>query len=150
MGHSLPNKWRIVVDNNGDYIVGCVYSEDSNQLNYFMKMRKNFFFQPNSWFKWFPITWNASCHGSMKTEKPIQLVNSRLSKFKLDLGNDIVETITDGAIVMVKFGKETSPIHITCLAHAIYCVYNILSKPHKMNDDVFDDVTEEEDDYDET
>ena len=40
--HLLPNKWRNVVDNNGDHIVDCVYSEDCNELNYLMKMRKNF------------------------------------------------------------------------------------------------------------
>ena len=90
-------------------------------------------------------------HGSMKTEKAIQLVNSRLSKFKLDLDNNIVATITDGASVMMKFGKETGPIHIACLAHAIHlCICDLLYKTHKMNDDVIDDITEEEDDYDET
>ena len=82
---------------------------------------------------------------------PIQLMKSRLSKFKLDLVNNIVVTIADGASVMMKFGKKTSPIHISCLAHAIHlCVCDILYRPHKMNDDVIDDATEEEDNYDET
>ena len=51
----------------------------------------------------------------------------------------------------MKFGKQTKPIHIACLAHAIHlCVCDILYKPHKMNDNVIDDITEEEVDYDET
>ena len=45
--HSLPNKWRIVVNNNDDYIIDCVYSEDCNGLNYFM-MQKNFLSNPIS------------------------------------------------------------------------------------------------------
>ena len=28
--------------------------------------------------------------------------------------------ITDGASLMVKFGKETSPLHVICYAHAIH------------------------------
>ena len=69
----------------------------------------------------------------------------------MDLDNDIAVTITDGASVMMKFGKQTKPIHIACLAHAIHlCVCGILYKPHKMNDNVIDDITEEEVDYDET
>ena len=62
-------------------------------------------------------------HGSMKTEV-IQLVKSRLSKYKLGLNNHIVATITDGTSnIMMKLGKETSPIHNACLAHKIhFCV----------------------------
>ena len=82
-------------------------------------------------------------HGSMKTEKFIQIVKPRLSKYKLGLNNNIVATITDSTSnIMMKLGKETSPIHNACLAHKIHlCVCDILYKPHKMNNDVIDDVT---------
>ena len=50
----------------------------------------------------------------------------------------------------MKFGKETSHIHITCFAHAIHlCVCDVLYKPHTMSDAFINNVTEEEDDYDE-
>lgn len=36
------------------------------------------------------------------------------------MNTDIVAMITDGASLMVKFGKETSPLHVICYAHAIH------------------------------
>ena len=59
-------------------------------------------------------------HGSMDTKKAIRLVEDRLNCFGLDLNTDIVAMITDGASLMVKFGKETSPLHVICYAHAIH------------------------------
>ena len=59
-------------------------------------------------------------HGSMDTKKAIRLVEDRLNYFGLDLNTDIVAMITDGASLMVKFGKETSPLHVICYAHAIH------------------------------
>ena len=58
--------------------------------------------------------------GSMPSEKTAELVEERLNFFNLSLQSDIVATITDGASVMRKFGRITSPIHVTCLAHAIH------------------------------
>ena len=58
--------------------------------------------------------------GSMKSEKAIELVQGRLAKFNLNLDTDIVATITDGASVMMKVGRETCPLHIACLSHAIH------------------------------
>ena len=48
--------------------------------------------------------------GSMKTEKAIELVQGRLLKFNLNLDTDtdIGGTITDGASIRMKFGRETS------------------------------------------
>ena len=58
---------------------------------------------------------------SMK--KAIELVQGRLAKFNLNLDMDIVATITDGASVMIKVCRETSPLHIACLSHAIhFCI----------------------------
>ena len=59
-------------------------------------------------------------HGSMDTKKAIRLVEDRLNCFGLDLNTDIVAMITDGASLIVKFGKETSPLHVICYAHAIH------------------------------
>ena len=40
-----------------------------------------------------------------------------------------MSTITDGASVMMKFGRDTRPLHIACLAHAIHlCVCDVLCK----------------------
>ena len=41
----------------------------------------------------------------MKTERVIQLLKSRLFKFKLDLDNEIVATIIDSACVKMKYGE---------------------------------------------
>ena len=49
-----------------------------------------------------------------------KLVEERLECFGLNLKKDVVATVTDGASIMVKFGKDTSPQHVTCYAHAIH------------------------------
>ena len=42
---------------------------------------------------------------------------------------DVVATVTDGACVMVKFGKDTSPQHVTCYVHvAHFAVCEVLCK----------------------
>ena len=66
---------------------------------------------------------------SMKTAKAIELVKQRLMKFNLNLGSNIVSTITNGASVIMKFERLTKPLHISCLAHAIHlCIFNVLYK----------------------
>ena len=65
----------------------------------------------------------------MKSEKAIELVQGRLAKFNLNLDTDIMATITDGASVMMKMGRETNPLHIACLFHAIHlCICHVLYK----------------------
>lgn len=54
--------------------------------------------------------------GSLKTARAIKLVH----EYALSANDDIVSTITDGASIMMKFGRETMPLHIPCLAHAIH------------------------------
>ena len=72
--------------------------------------------------------------GSMKSERAIKHVQGRffqgrLAKFNLNLDMDIVATITDGASVMMKVSRETSPLHIACLSHAIpLCICDVLYK----------------------
>ena len=67
--------------------------------------------------------------GSMKSEKAIELVQGRLAKFNLNLDTEIVATITDGASVIMKAGRETCPLHIACLSHAVHlCICEVLYK----------------------
>ena len=95
-------------------------------------------------------------NGSMNTEKTIQFMHDPLEKVHLNLGNGIVATITDGASVMMNFGKTTTPIHVACLAHAIHlCICDILYKRDTIMgglknscDEVDDDNKNEDDDCD--
>ena len=68
-------------------------------------------------------------------------------------------TITDGASVMMKVGRETSPLHIACLSHAIHlCICDVLYKEkrkinefnNKNNNANDNEVEEEDSDIDET
>ena len=95
----------------------------------------------------------------MKSEQAIELVQGRLAKFNLNLDTDIVATITDGASVMMKVGRETSPLHIACLSHAIHlCIFDVLYKEkqkiskfnNKINNVNNNKVEEEDSDIDKT
>ena len=97
--------------------------------------------------------------GSMKSEKAIELVQGRLAKFNLNLDTEIVATITDGASVIMKAGRETCPLHIACLSHAIHlCICEVLYKDkrktnefnNKNNNANDNEVEEEDSDIDET
>jgi len=64
-----------------------------------------------------------------------------------------LSTITDGTSVMIKFGRDTRPLHIDCLAHAVYlCVCDVLHKEKRKSGDCADqnnvarDTEEEESD----
>ena len=56
----------------------------------------------------------------MSSERAVELVEQRLIDCNISLDSDIAATITDGASVMMKFGRITNPIHVTCLAHAVH------------------------------
>ena len=67
--------------------------------------------------------------GSLNAAKAIKLVQERLQLFDLILNKDVVATITDGASLMINFGKDTCPEHVTCYAHAIHlAVCDVLYK----------------------
>ena len=51
---------------------------------------------------------------SLNAAKAIKLVEERLQLFGLDLNKDVITTATDGAYLMVKFGKDTCPEQVTC------------------------------------
>ena len=48
-----------------------------------------------------------------------KLVKERLQLFGLDLHEDVVATVTDGASLTVKFGQDTCPEHMTCYAYVV-------------------------------
>lgn len=67
--------------------------------------------------------WNLGIvriHGTMLAEKVKVLVDSQLQRFKLDMDEHIVCCTTDGASVMVKFGRLVLSELQLCYAHAVY------------------------------
>jgi hypothetical protein len=67
--------------------------------------------------------------GTMPATKAVQLVKAKLQEFGLNLDSDIIGSVTDGASVMKKFGKDTKPIHQQCYVHGIQlAVCDILYK----------------------
>ena len=96
--------------------------------------------------------------GSMKSKKAIELFQRRLAKFNFNLDADIVATITGGAGVMMKVGRETCPLHIACLFHAIHlCICDVLYKEKRKinkfnnkNNNANDNEVEEDSDIDKT
>ena len=79
---------------------------------------------------------------SLRTERAIDLVQERLNEYALSINDDIVSTITNGASIMMKFGHETEPLHISCLAHVIHlsvCDALYTEKPKQISDECRDD-----------
>ena len=71
---------------------------------------------------------------SLNAAKAIKLVEERLQLFSLDLNKDVVTTVTDGASLMVKLGKDTCPEHVTCYGHAIHlAICDVLYKKHSLS-----------------
>ena len=72
----------------------------------------------------------------MVTESTIELVQERSHKYALSLNDDIVSTITNGASIVIKFKRETEPLHFSCLAQAIHLsVWDLLyiEKPKQIS-----------------
>ena len=79
--------------------------------------------------------------GSMVTERAIELLQERLHEYALFLNEGITSTITDGASIMMKIGRETEPLHFSCLAHAIHlsvCDALYTEKPKQISDECRD------------
>lgn len=76
--------------------------------------------------------WNLGLvriHGSMTSEKCLDLVKSRLGLFNLSMETDIVSIMTDGTSVMTKIGKLSSSYQQLCFAHGIQlAVIDVLYK----------------------
>ena len=58
--------------------------------------------------------------GKMISEKVREYLELKLGEFGLNLEKDIVCCVTDGASVMVKFGKQIPSEHHVCYAHTIH------------------------------
>ena len=57
---------------------------------------------------------------SINSARLTEIVSKKLTEFNLELNKHIVGCTTDGASVMVKFGKEIAPFHQQCVAHTIH------------------------------
>ena len=63
----------------------------------------------------------------MYSSLPADIVERRLDEFNVSLEKHLVACVTDGAAVMVKFGKSIPCEHHRCYAYEIYmAVYNAL------------------------
>ena len=60
----------------------------------------------------------SRCKGSLPAPKLTQLAVDHANKFNLDLSNDVVAVVTDGASIMDVFGKSIPSIHLKCQCHA--------------------------------
>ena len=58
--------------------------------------------------------------GSINSIRTAERVGERLKEFDLDLNQQVVDCTTDGASVMVKFGREIKFFHQQCVAYTIY------------------------------
>ena len=67
--------------------------------------------------------------GSLDSSGAAKLVKKRLKEFGIDFDTDIIATMTDNCSMMKKFGRETKPFNIGCLAHILHlCVMDVLYK----------------------
>lgn len=99
--------------------------------------------------------------GSMPARTCLQLLERRLLAFKLSLKDDVICTTTDGASVMVAFGRDASIFHQQCLAHGIQlaildvlyknkenCQTRVIETEVDENNDTFVSDDDDEDDND--
>lgn len=67
--------------------------------------------------------WNLGVvmiQGTMPAERVKELVDSQLQRLKLNMNDHIVCSTTDGASVMVKFGRLVLPEQQLCYVHAVH------------------------------
>lgn len=89
--------------------------------------------------------------GSINSTRIAEIVSKRLNEFGLDLDNHIVGCTTDGASVMIKFGREIKPYHQICIAHTIHlAVCDILynKKLEVLTEENIEDSDNDDEDHD--
>lgn len=91
-------------------------------------------------------------HGSATAEACKNLLEQKLEEVDLCLKNDVVAVVTDGASVMLKFGRLIGKHHQLCLAHGIHLavvqsLYAFTPDNRSDSDDEYDADTEEEEDF---
>jgi hypothetical protein len=88
--------------------------------------------------------WNlgmVKINGSMPAEIAVDSVRTKLEEFGLSLDKHIVSCVTDGASVMVKFGRLIACDHNLCYAHGIHlAVCDVL---YRKTDTIVDAMMEE-------
>ncbi len=89
--------------------------------------------------------------GSMPAERLEEIIKDKLNTFGLDMKKHIVGCTTDGASVMLKFGRISASEHQQCLAHALHLsVCGVLYKKGNIPTGASDtNNTDDEDDEDE-
>ena len=92
----------------------------------------------------------ARVSGSFPAEKTAEIVSERVEELGLNLADCIVCSVTDGASMMVKFGKIVPTEHQTCYTHGIHlAVQEVLYEKNQSNnldeEKVESDNDEEED-----
>lgn len=94
--------------------------------------------------------WNLGVfriEGSMTAEKVVELMNEKLATYSLNLEDHIMCATTDGASVMVKYGKLVLPEHQLCLCHAVHLA--VMGTLYVKKDRSAADEDEDESDADE-
>ena len=80
----------------------------------------------------------------MPSKKVKVLVDNQLQRFKLDMDKHIVCCTTDGASVMVKFGRQVLPELQLCYAHAVHLAVTDVLYRRGVPDRVIETSEEEE------
>ena len=78
--------------------------------------------------------------GAADCDKIKNTLRDLLFKFNIDLDKDVISVTSDGAKVMVKVGKEISPLALLCMAHGIHlavqdCLYKTEISPSNYDND---------------
>ena len=77
--------------------------------------------------------------GSCPSEKVYELLNAKLSDFNLSLQSDIVAITSDGASVMIKFGRLSPAHHQICYNHGIHlAVMEVMYQKRKRTNRIYE------------
>jgi hypothetical protein len=95
--------------------------------------------------------WNlgmARINGSLPAEATIKLLVSKLEEFGIDAERHIIAATSDGASIMLKFGRIAPFAHQVCLVHGLHLAVTKVLYPKKKTDskpkpDTFDESGDE-------
>ena len=85
--------------------------------------------------------------GSLPAEKAAAAITEKVAEFGLEIGDSIICSVTDGASMMVKFGKLVPTEHQTCHTHGMHlAVQEVLyEKPsQKIQHNTFEETSDED------
>ena len=72
--------------------------------------------------------------GSLPALRLKNLMEEHLSKFTINLSQDVVALVTDGAEVMKCVGRKIGCYHLICMCHGIHLAVTDVLFPQKKND----------------